>query len=377
MSLLKVFKAIVSILLIPVMFTGCMNSIHLKDLMIVEAMSVDKSENNVRVGVQTLKLHMTSGGEAPDGNMTIISSESGETIIDAMTNLSKNLSKKIFFGQNKLIIFSRELCEQDFGTNMDYFIRSSDARGDVSVCIAENKAEDILKSKENGANVPGENIVHLMNNGQDSGISVFVTTGDLLNMHSDKTSDIYMPVLKKNTQSDSASIAGIGLFNNNNLVYITDDDETRGISFILGKADNCNLEFDTSDYGKVGVELRDIRTSNKVSIKDGGVVFYTDLKAQLMINEIEKGAVTQVNAQMLDEIRKAAQEYVGWLCNRGFEACQSCGSDALRVGEFLAKDSPESYERLSDEWDMYFKTVKYSVKTSVDLMKISNNTQIN
>lgn len=102
MSLLKSFKIIASLILAAFMLTGCMNSVHLKDLMIVEAMSVDKSGNGVFVGVQTLKLNMTSGGEAPSGNMTMSNGESGDTIVDAVAKLSKDCPKRFFSGRISL-----------------------------------------------------------------------------------------------------------------------------------------------------------------------------------------------------------------------------------------------------------------------------------
>ena len=64
------------------------------------------------------------------------------------------------------------------------------------------------------------------------------------------------------------------------------------------------------------------------------------------------------------------------LINSLLTACQEHDSDSIRVGEYLAKDSPESYELLSDDWNKYFKTVSFSVKSDINLKKISDNTQI-
>lgn len=147
--------------------------------------------------------------------------------------------------------------------NMDYFIRSSDARGDVAVCICDGEARGILDSGENDSSVPGENIVYLLSNGQDAGVSALVTTGDLLNLYTDKTSDMFMPVIKMNENEKNAVAAGIGLFSGDRLVHITSDEETMGFLFISNKAKNCNLEFETDEFGKVGVELRDIKTKKQ------------------------------------------------------------------------------------------------------------------
>ncbi|MCD7797387.1 MAG: hypothetical protein LUG95_07290 [Clostridiales bacterium] len=81
--------------------------------------------------------------------------------------------------------------------NLDYFFRSSDSRNDVAVCVSSSSAKDILESTENDSAVPCENILYLLENNEISGLSVLVTTGELMNLYADRTSDIYMPVLEK------------------------------------------------------------------------------------------------------------------------------------------------------------------------------------
>ena len=118
MSLLKSFKIIISALLIAVTLTGCMKTVHLKDLIVVEGMGIDSKDGNIQITVQTLNTSSVTNGESPKGNITINTTDSGKTIVDAVSVLAKKFSKNLFFGQNKAIVFGRDVAEKDFEKNL-------------------------------------------------------------------------------------------------------------------------------------------------------------------------------------------------------------------------------------------------------------------
>lgn len=374
---MKSFKILSLLIAVAVCFSGCMSSTHLKDLMVVEGIGIDKSKDSVNICVQTLKADNLSAGRAPSQNMTFNTDETGNTIFDAIASLSNNLSKKVFFGHNKLMVFSSEVCESDLKTHLDYLLRSTESRLDVALCIAKDKAKDIIESNENDSHVPCENIATLLKNGQDAGTSAYVTVNEILNLHSDKTSDYYLPVVEKSDDRDNVTTTGLGLFRNGALVYITDSDETMGLLMIRDKIDTCSLEFSDDELGEIGVEIYNQKVKNSTYIKNGNVVFKTGLSCEVIINEIEKGMLSDLTPDIISRICKKVEEKIASLCRKAFNACQYNGSDCVRVGEYLAKDCPDSYDILSDEWDEYFKTVEYEPQVSVSLKEISNNTEVN
>lgn len=363
--------------MIAMCFTGCGSTTHLKDLMVVEGLGIDTDGEGVSICVQTLKADIISGGEAPSGNMTINTDESGKSVFDAISNLSNNLSKKVFLGHNNLIVFGSDIYKEGINEHLDYFLRSTDSRVDVIVCAAKGKANEIISSAENDSHIPCENIVSLLDNGEKSGTSAYVTINDVLNLYSDKTSDIYMPMLEKSDDRDNVTTVGIGIFNGGKLVYTTDADETAGLLFVQGKIDNCFVEFQSDKLGRVGVEIYNPKTVNSTYIKNGEVYFKTRIYAEYVINEIENGVAFSLDYNSLEEISRNVENKINLLCRKAFYACRSNSSDCLRVGEYLARDCPEAYDLLSDDWKSYFSSVKYTVSSDASLKKISDNSQVN
>lgn len=353
-----------------------MNSVHLKDMMVVEGMGVDIKGEKISVSVQTLNANKVSNSEAPSGNMTIVTQGEGRAVYDAVSNLANIVSKKIFFGQNKLIVFSRELASNRLEENLDYFLRSADSRADVAVCLSDDEAKSIIESKEYDSHVPAENIVYLIRNAENSGQSYYVTVNELLNIYYDKTSDIFLPVLSINPQTKNAQLGGIGLFENDRLVYVTDADETMGFSFIKGKIENCSIGLNDGELGKIGADIMQPKVTNKAEIVNSKIVFKTDIQCELMINEVQNAVLMSLDKEKLHRICTLAGREIERCCAKAFSACRQNGSDALRVGEYLAKDSPQSYRLVCDDWDNYFGGVEYEVHANVEIKKISDNTKL-
>lgn len=371
---MKNFKIIICLLLICSLLGGCVNHKNLKDLIIVEGMAVDNNDEEVELSVQSLNVGKSTGVEKPEGNMTVNSSGKGDTIIDAIGSISKSMSNEMFFGNNKIIMFGREVCEKDFEDKLDYFLRSSDSRLDVAVCMVDGRASEVLDSTEHDAHVPVENIVNLINTGQDIGESIYMVTEDLLNSYSDKTTDVSLPVLKLNKESETAQLRGIAVFSDNKLIKILDDEQTLGYSLIVGRLKNCIIEFENDKFGKIGVEITSQRSVKKAIIDDGKAKFFVEIKGELLINEMEKGISTELREEDMNYISEQAQNEINRLCKNVFNVCRDCGSDCFRVGEYLARDNAKAYNSLSDDWSDYYKNTDISVETSLKLKKISDNT---
>ena len=243
MNLSKLIKSLISIVLCLFLFSGCTQNRHLKDLLIVEGVGIDLTESkDIAVTLQSLKIGMSNSSEKPDASMTFNSSSNGNTVSSAISSLTKGVSKRAFFGHNKIMVLSQKFVENGVDEYVDYFLRSEDARADVAICVAKKSAKFILESKENDSNVPSENILHLIDNNEKSGQSILVNENDFLMLYKDETSDIYLPVVEREDEKSSVKTAGIALFCGDKLSYITDELETEGFVILNNKADDVLLQ---------------------------------------------------------------------------------------------------------------------------------------
>lgn len=376
MSLSKIFKLIMCVVLLSAIFSGCMRETNLKDLTVIEGIAINDDGNEVEISIQSLNVATSTGTEKPQGNMTVITTEKGDSIVSAITNLSKSVSKELFFGQNKMILFSREVCENNFENKLDYILRFTQSRADVLVCMVDGDVKEVIKNSEDDSHVPIENLVYLISNGEKSGNSVLVSTNDLLNAYADKTSDIYLPVVKERFDKDNSELSGIAIFSDGKLSYVLNEDETLGFSIINNELKNCLLELDDEKLGIIGIQLSSPRVKKSVSYSENGLVFNVDICGDIIINEIENGVENRLNRQDVERITDLAEKEVCTLVTKAFKGCKAHNSDVLRVGEYLARDYPKLYNELSANWIESYNGIAISPSARLKITKISDNIQL-
>lgn len=197
-----IFKAAVCVVLAAALFSGCSDNENLKDLSVVEGMGIDYLDGQISVTAQTLNLAKEgSGAEALSGNITVNAGGSGENISDAVQNTAQSLSKKLFFGQNQILVIGSALAENNLELCFDYLLRNSDSRPDVAVCISSGTANEILSAKFSESLVPAQALSELLYNGETEGFAAYVTVNEMLNLYKDKTSDVFLPVVTAENES--------------------------------------------------------------------------------------------------------------------------------------------------------------------------------
>ncbi|MCD7873356.1 MAG: hypothetical protein LUG21_08805, partial [Clostridiales bacterium] len=119
MKISKIIKIFLCAAAVVLLFSGCdSNRENLKDLSVVEGIGIDYSNDIVSVTVQSLNLAKEgSGAEALSGNITMNTRGEGRNISAAVENVSERLSKKPFFGQNRIIVFGIDFEKENLNSS--------------------------------------------------------------------------------------------------------------------------------------------------------------------------------------------------------------------------------------------------------------------
>ena len=376
MNLSKCIKIFFSLFLCFLLFTGCTENRHLKDLFIVEGLGIDYYDNNLSVTLQGLKVNMSNASDTPQGNMVVNTSASGSTVSSAINNITKAVSKRAFFGHNKIIVLSKELAQSDMKNYIDYFLRSEDARADVAICVSKENAKFILESKENDANVPSENILFLINKNEKTGQSILVNENEFLMLYEDKYSDVYLPVIERKDDESTVKSAGIALFSDNRLAYITNDIETKGFVILNNKANDVLIQISDEKFGKIDVKLSNIKCKKSASVAENKAYFNVEINADIILGEIEKGTQNKLSKKDYKRLCTLVEKACNEMISKTYNACINAQSNALRIGKYIARDCPEYYKKHLSDINGGFQKVKLNVNSYINLEKISDNSQI-
>lgn len=369
---MKSFKVIALIMAIVLTFSGCMDTQNLKDLTVVQGLGVDLSNGSTKITLQYLNL--AKSGNATDalkGNITTTADGTAKNISDAISVAAKSLSQKIFFGQNKIIVFGNEYSQIGIDKGLDYLLRSIDSRPDVLVAISSDKAEDVIKSTQNGARIPAENIYQLLNIGENNGLGAVVTVNDLLNLYADETSDIYLPVLS--TKEDITSCEGVVVFSQNKSVQTLDAQQTFGFLFIKDKINGGSLIVESGEFGYVGLEIVDSKTKCNVTTDDSKITFNCNVNVTLLLNELEKGITNNLTPSKINDIQRLVENRVQSMCISAFDACTDNKSDPFTIGRYLAKADADLYNSVKENWQDSLPDVEFNVQVDAKLKNVNDN----
>ena len=185
-------------LLVAATLCGCSGRRTLSNLAVVEGMSIDRAANGVSVSVQTLNMTKSgNGSEALSGNITINTAESGAGISQALSKLSKDLSRNLFLGQNKITVFSSSVARHGWAT-IWITLCAVPQVGRMCCCVWQTvMPRRCCRVRKTTLWRLSANMVHLLQNGQDSGMGAVVSVNDALRCFASPTSDIYLPLLKR------------------------------------------------------------------------------------------------------------------------------------------------------------------------------------
>lgn len=369
---MKVFKTVISIMLVCLLFAGCESSQSLSDLTIVQGVGIDLQDNDTKVSLQYLNLAQSGGStDSLSGNITSTADGKATSISDALSSASKTLSQEIFFGQNKIIVFGYDYAKESISKGMDYLIRSVDSRPDVLVAISSTSAEDVINSKEKEARVPAENIYNLLRVGEQNGLGAVVTVNDLLNLYSDETSDIYLPVLK--SVEDNVLCEGIAIFSQEKYKATLDENQTFGFLFVNNKIDGGAITVRNDELGIVGVEIINSKTKNSISIKNGKPVFNCEINIKFMLDEVEKGITTSVNQKAINKIQSLVNTKVEKMCLSAINTCFENKSDPFMAGRYTAKADSDYYDEVKKDWRDTLDDIQINITVHSELEKVNDN----
>ena len=370
----KAIKTAICILIISLTFSSCTKpSKRINDLTIVQALAADKSDNKTEVSLQYLNLYSGSGStEQLQGNITSITKGKGDNLSDAVFNASKTVSNDIFLGQNKLIILGSDWAKANIDNSIEYFLKNSASRPDVLVAIGNPSAEAIVKSKENGAKIPAENIYSLIKLGEENGHAPDVSVADLLNLFNDETSDIFFPVLK--AEKECVKCEGTAVFSNNKYALTLNEEETLGFLTVKGRFKSGIVTFEVKELETVSTQITSSSVKKSIEIKNGRPIFKIKIKNKLTADETGKTIKKPLNESDTKLIQKACEAKIKTLCEKAVKKCFENDCDPFMTARYLYLEDKALYDKLKDNWRDNLKNIDIEVSVNSQLQRISNNT---
>lgn len=388
-------RKITSILLASVLLlfslTSCIESHQLNETAIVQAIGIDRVEDQFEV---TLQIYSPKGPGASTAidtskNNSSIISASGETLASAIRKATLSQGKKIFTGHNRIIVIGKETAEEGIEGLFSYFNRNALTRQNVQVLMAETTAKEIVTASIDQGILAAETIQKMIDNSEENGF-VFLSPYYLLSKNMILNDGCgAMPMISLTSSPKDSSQSGedsgedssskqisevthlkmekTAVFRDFKFSGTLDTTQTRGLLFLTDQIQKTILITEEAEIGKCSVDLYQCNTKLVPEIKDGKLSFILKVKAKAALDEILTSKASFSEKETLPALEKSCEAIIREETESAFHtAVNQYESDLLNLSDLLLKESPSLWKKIEGDFPRILSEM--NLKTEVELL---------
>ncbi|WP_158591746.1 Ger(x)C family spore germination protein [Oceanobacillus halophilus] len=382
----KVFLHLVFVLLL-FLLTGCWDDVELEDRAFISGVSIDlaeeQGENTTFELMEQLVVPSGLGSttEAGGGKAYRNLSQTGESLYEINSAISRQANRDITIDHVELVIISQDLARQDglFNDVIDVFIRQQQMRRGILLAIAEEKAKDLLSIETEHAKIPAQYISELTENRQVPITTSPVRIGDIQESMLNNRSFV-VPLLSI-YKDNSVNYKGLAIFQgkSSKMVGTLLGKEAKGFNYVLGKEQQgsvtTKVEGDQTTFILAGGTSK-IKLLNKD--KDQ-LRFQVDIDVDARLTEYfgeldfySKGVKEKFKTTLEDKVKKDAEDALKKLKDE-------LQVDAFQFDIFLRSHHYNLWKEVKDDWDHgknYFSKSDITVQVNANILEPGNSFRV-
>ncbi len=382
-----------TILIAMTLLSGCWDMREINELGLVMAVGIDKSVNNpheyqVTVQVANPQMGGSTGETSQNQEKVWIASAEAKTIFAAIREIARFSSQRIMWAHNNVIIVGESLAEDDITPVIDFFTHNHELRMKTWIAVAQGNANDYLAANAGMGNIPGQSLGDVFRYQEFTGLGLDST---LLKVYGDFTSENTHPLIaalsfneaatdadlsKRNENTkEQIQVAGMAVFNQKQMLGYLSDDESQGLTWILGHNPNTiiSVPHPENSAKSVAVEIGQVKVKidssiNQeipefdISISGIGHIAEEDTFSGLSISDFKNTLETLSNQEIVKEVglslNKVQKEYK---------------SDVLGFGKIVHSQHKKEWKGIKNQWSEIYPEAEVRVQANVTIKSSTLN----
>ncbi|KJS64715.1 MAG: hypothetical protein JL50_18965 [Peptococcaceae bacterium BICA1-7] len=307
----------------------------------------------------------------------------GNTIFDAIRELSRETPRQLFFAHNQVIIISEEMArERGLREITDFFERHPQIRRTTWLLVGKGPLSALMDEPGRLEDNPAQRVVGIINERDLTSQYAVQKLGDFLEMMESEGSQPYTAVLERKINKaapeehknrlaeghiaephQNVQIDGTAIFRRDKMVGWLNSRESRGLLWIRGKVRGGVIDVPNPDQkGQIIVlEIIKSKTKLKPEIKDGQIILTADIAVESNLGETtgELDIVKPETVTRLEELQARAIQ--GEIESALARAQEEYGVDVFGFGEALHRKYPRQWKEMKSRWSELFPEVQVQV----------------
>jgi spore germination protein KC len=362
------------------LLTGCWDRIEINDLAIVTGAAIDKAvDNRVVLSVQVFlpKALSSGGGQGGGGSgggaITLVASEKGINLSDALSKLQGVLPRKVFWGQCKVFIFGEKVAKDGIQKDMDFLLRHPQTRERAYMFVGEGKAKQYLEPAPKLERTSSEVIREL----SKSRIGMDVTMKDLDEMLMGNSHAAALPYLEMRTHTKSGKdstvapkIVGTAVFRKDRMVGTITERETRGVVWLKNKIKGYTVNVKPEKTaGDVSLDPVSASVRLKPEIQNG--MWKMNVQIRTEGNVLQNQTNFSLSDHQFQKIlEKAYQEAIKKRIQLALQPLQhKMKADIVGFADEFNRKYPNKWKQVDNRWDEVFSKVKVEINVEAHIRR--------
>ena len=364
----KIF-VIVLTLFILLLSSGCYNYKEINEMAIVSSIGIDKDDKNDKYIVSAQIMNSKESEDSEDSQIIVYTKE-GDTIHEALRNVTLESPRKLYGNHLSKIVLSEEVAKEGIDNVLDTFNRLSEVRNEFIITVVkDNKASDVLKVLTSTETIPAEYVkLSLKIADETSGLTYTTKLDEFISLYLKKGIDPVVPVLKidkkskKGTTIDNITttdpmskivIENLAVTNKGKLETYLKSEEVIGYNFLRNQIQQMIIPVkcdDKNNYASIAV-LKN-KTKSNTSKKDNKYIINFNINSEAIITEYNCESNLK-NEKVIEKLEKDTEKKINRYIKKSLDKQKETKGKFLGLERLIYLDYPK------------YKNEDYSVKYNV------------
>lgn len=364
----KIF-VVVFTLFILLLYSGCYNYKEINEMAIVSSIGIDKDDKNDKYIVSAQIMNSKESEDSEDSQIIVYTKE-GDTIHEALRNVTLESPRKLYGNHLSKIVLSEEVAKEGIDNVLDTFNRLSEVRNEFIITVVkDNKASDVLKVLTSTETIPAEYVkLSLKIADETSGLTYTTKLDEFISLYLKKGIDPVVPVLKidkkskKGTTIDNITttdpmskivIENLAVTNKGKLETYLKSEEVIGYNFLRNQIQKMIIPVkcdDKNNYASIAI-LKN-KTKSNTSKKDNKYIINFDINSEAIITEYNCESNLK-NEKVIEKLEKDTEKKINRYIKKSLDKQKETKGKFLGLERLIYLDYPK------------YKNEDYSVKYNV------------
>ena len=358
----SVFLLLFAIVLLS--FSGCSENSQLHQKLIIQGIGIESIENEYVLTVQALDFKNPSKEDKPSTKILEIR---GNSLLNALENISKQTSLTPVYSQNMIIILSESIVKNSGVNNfIDFFIRHFEARPKVKICVVKGRASEYLKIKsEDNKVLTAKDIHDLIPGSLNSDVLHFVS-----NLKSGLSNSYlsWVDIEDKNGLKQ-VHLKGVGVLLEDNLIKFIEKDEALAFMVLKSVPNFGTFVVENENLGKIMCLLEKSEVKTNVNLEEGKTPKYRiNLNLRISVFSMSDKLEFDSEEEIKNRIGEEFSKKITALCSAVIGNFLDQGIDVFDFGKILKNSYPQYFKKIDGDWKSHLKNCKYEANSKVNVI---------